>query len=121
LNWIFYDNERYRAEFNDVLRICKQRNVAVQTIKSTARGPWATHAENYNTWYEPLDDQNDIDQAVHWVQTFNDVFLNTVGDVGLLPKVLDAAARYDSQKPADEQMSGMQKSATLTSLFGLGT
>jgi len=121
LNWVFYDNERYRAEFDEVREICRQRNVAVQTIKSTARGPWAGKTENYNTWYEPLNDQDEIDQAVHWVQAFDGVFLNTVGDVGLLPRVLDAAARYTNQNPEDVQMSALQQSATMSSLFGLGT
>lgn len=120
LNWVFYENERYRAEFDEILKLCKQKNVAVQTIKSTARGPWASKAENYNTWYEPLDQQQDIDQAVHWVQAFDGVFLNTVGDVGLLPMVLDAAARFEG-KPSGEVMSGLQQTSTMTSLFGLGT
>lgn len=120
LNWVFYENERYRAEFNEVLTTCRERNVAVQTIKSIARGPWASKAENYNTWYEPLDKQDDIDQAVHWVQAFDDVFMNTVGDVDLLPMVLDAATRYQ-QAPVDAAMNGLQGSASMTSLFGLGT
>lgn len=120
LNWIFYNNQAYRHEFNEVLEYCRQHNVAVQTIKSIARGPWATQDENYNTWYEPLEKQLDIDRAVHWVQSFDDVFMNTVGDVTLLPKVLDAASRYDSQSPSDNDMEVLQRESKLSSLFGLG-
>lgn len=121
LNWVFYSNERYRREFNEVLTICRERNVAVQTIKAIARGPWATKSENYNTWYEPLDQQDDIDNAVNWVQAWGGVFMNTVGDVGLLPKVLEAAKRYNGEQPDSTAMDSLQQRATLTSLFGLGS
>ena len=120
LNWIFYSNDSYRQEFNEVLDMCRKRNIAVQTIKSIARGPWAGRDEKYNTWYEPLESQADIDRAVHWVQSFDDVFMNTVGDVTLLPKVLDAASRYTSQVPTDEDMEALQNKSSLRSLFGLG-
>ncbi len=120
LNWVFYSDARYRREFNDVLTQCRERNIAVQTIKAIARGPWGIKAENYNTWYEPLDQQEDIDRAVHWVQAWDDLFMNTVGDVTLLPKVLDAATRYTGKAPDDSSMEKLKQQSTLTSLFGLG-
>ena len=48
------------------------------------------------------------------------VFLNTVGDLTLMPKVLDAASRFE-RRPPDEAMAGMVESKRLTSLFGLAT
>ena len=36
--------------------------------------------------------EQDIRLAVHWVLARKDIFLNSVGDVALLPKVLRAAA-----------------------------
>jgi aryl-alcohol dehydrogenase-like predicted oxidoreductase len=119
-NYFMHSNERYREEFEEVVRICRERNAAVQTIKSLARGPWAITPQNRNTWYQPLEDQADIDKAVHWVLGRPDVFLNTVGDVGLLPKVLDAATRF-SKRPAAEAMDEMMKRNKMSSLFGIGT
>jgi aryl-alcohol dehydrogenase-like predicted oxidoreductase len=119
-NYFMHLNERYREEFEEVVRICKERNAAVQTIKSLARGPWAITPQNRNTWYQPLEDQKYIDQAVHWVLGRPDVFLNTVGDVELLPKVLDAATRF-SKRPAAEEMDEMMKKNKMSSLFGIGT
>jgi len=49
-----------------------------------------------------------------------DVFLNTVGDVELLPKVLDAATRF-SKRPPDDEMNEMMKKNKISSLFGIGT
>ncbi|HSR10494.1 MAG TPA: aldo/keto reductase [Thermodesulfobacteriota bacterium] len=113
-------NERYRKEFQDVVDICRKRNTAVQTIKSLARGPWGITPPNRNTWYQPLEEQDDIDKAVHWVLGHPDIFLNTVGDVNLLPKVLDAASRYE-KPPASEEMEEMARGKSISSIFGIGT
>jgi aryl-alcohol dehydrogenase-like predicted oxidoreductase len=117
-NYVMHSNERYRKEFEEVVQICKERNVAVQTIKSLARGPWGITPQDRNTWYQPLEEQGDIDLAVHWVLGRRDVFLNTVGDVELLPKVLDAATRF-SKRPPDEEMNEMMKKNKMSSLFGI--
>ena len=119
-NYGMHSNERYRKEFEEVVRTCRERNVAVQTIKSIARGPWGITPQNRNTWYQPLEEQADIDKAVHWVLGQPGIFLNTVGDVTLLPKVLDAAARFQ-RRPAAEEMDEMAKKNAVSSPFGLGT
>lgn len=119
-NYVMHLNERYRKEFEEVVRLCKERNVAVQTIKSLARGPWGIAAQNRNPWYQPLEEQGDIDKAVHWVLGRSDVFLNTVGDVDLLPRVLDAASRF-RERPTEEEMEEMVRRNKMSSLFGIGT
>ena len=119
-NYVMHLNEPYRGEFEEVVRLCQERRAAVQTIKSIARGPWGTTPPNRNTWYQPLEEQKDIDQAVHWVLGRGDVFLNTVGDVDLLPKVLDAASRFE-KRPGQEEMEGLVQRNKMSSLFGIGT
>jgi len=119
-NFFMAENERYRQSFEEVLAICRERNVAVQIIKSIARGPWATTDRTHTTWYQPLEEQADIDRAVHWVLGLPDVFINTAGDLGLLPKVLDAASRFE-RRPPDEAMTAMLDGKRMTTLFGLAT
>jgi predicted aldo/keto reductase-like oxidoreductase len=119
-NYMMHLNDRYRGEFEEVLRICRERNVAVQIIKSLARGPWGITPQNRNTWYQPLEEQEDIDRAVHWVLSHSDVFLSTVGDIDLLAKALDAASRF-SKRPTIEEMDEMMKKNKISSLFGIGT
>ncbi len=106
----------YGPDFEKLYAICRERNIAVQTIKSITRGPWATKTRNRNTWYEPLEEQADIDTAVHWVLGREGVFLNTIGDIHLLPKVLDAASRFTAC-PSDEQVAEMAKRLRMSSLF----
>ena len=119
-NYLLHANDRYRNDFEEVVRLCKERGVAVQTIKSLARGPWGIAPQTRNTWYQPLEEQRDIDLAVHWVLGRGDVFLNTVGDVDLLPKVLDAASRFEKQ-PRREEMEALVQRNRMSSLFGIGT
>ncbi len=98
-NYLMMQNETYRAGFDAVIRACKSRNAAVQTIKGITRRPYVSDHRSHATWYEPLTDQPSIDKAVHWVLGNDDVFLNTVGDIHILPMVLDAAARYQERTP----------------------
>jgi aryl-alcohol dehydrogenase-like predicted oxidoreductase len=95
-NYGMMQDPHYAAMFERVVATCRERNVAVQTIKSIARRPWWGRQRTRATWYQPLEDQRDIDLAVHWVLSRPGVFLNTVGDIALLPKVLDAASRFTS-------------------------
>jgi aryl-alcohol dehydrogenase-like predicted oxidoreductase len=120
-NFFMAQDPRYRENFEEVLAICRQRNVAVQIIKSIARGPWATADRTHTTWYQPLEAQADIDRAMHWILGFlPDVFVNTAGDLTLLPKILDSASRFQ-KRPSDAEMAQMLDASRMTSLFGLAT
>lgn len=101
-SWIVMQNPYYAENFNAVDTVCRERNVAVQTIKSIARAPWEGREHTVSTWYEPLQSQQDIDVAVHWVLSRPGVFLNTVSSIDLLPKVLDAASRFDAESSQEE-------------------
>lgn len=109
-------DEVYEHDFELLLKSCWERNVAVQTIKTITRGPWATTERTRSTWYQPLEEQGDIDLAVHWAMGRPGIFLNTVGDIHILPRVLDAAARYQ-RRPSDEEMKALAQAEHMTSLF----
>src|SRR5437879_1185730 len=117
-NFFLAQNERYRRSFEEVLTICRERNVAVQIIKTIARGPWATTDRTHTTWYQPLEAQADIDRAIHWIFGLPDIFVNTAGDLALLPKILGAASRFERPTP-EAEMAAMLGSTKMTSLFGL--
>jgi aryl-alcohol dehydrogenase-like predicted oxidoreductase len=119
-NVFFAQNERYRQAFDEVLTIARERNVAVQVIKSIARGPWATTDRTHTTWYQPLEAQADIDRAVHWAMGIPGIHLNSAGDLSLLPRFLDAASRFE-RRPGDAEMTTLAEATRMTSLFGLPT
>jgi aryl-alcohol dehydrogenase-like predicted oxidoreductase len=96
----------YAADFEALAAVCAERGVALQTIKAIALRRWDGREQTAGTWYEPLTEQRDIDLAVHWVLGNAQVFLNTVGDTTLLPKVLDAAERF-SERPPDAEVAAL--------------
>jgi len=115
-NYPMSQNAEYMADFEEMFALCQQRNVAVQTIKSITRAPWGEREPTTATWYEPLQDQDAIDTAVSWVLGRPEVFLNTVGDIHVLPKVLDAAERF-TDRPTDEQMRELEAAWGMEPLF----
>jgi aryl-alcohol dehydrogenase-like predicted oxidoreductase len=92
---VLMENPVYAQGFETLMSTCRERNVAVQTIKSLARGPWKEKQKTRATWYEPFEEQAQIDAVVHWVLSRPGIFLNTVGDIYLLPKVLSAVERFE--------------------------
>jgi len=116
-NYPMMQNRRYAADFNTLTELCGFRRVAVQTIKSLARGPYPEGQDRtHTTWYAPLEDQSSIDKAVHWVLSNPQVFLNTAGDIRLLPKVLNAATRFDAG-PSGEMMADLIAHESMEPLF----
>ena len=110
-------DEHYAADFEALSAICSERGVAMQTIKSIALAPWNGRPRTASTWYEPLTVPADIELAVRWVLGRDGVFLNTVGDVGLLPHVLAAAEDPSLERPSDERMDELVRRLSLAPLF----
>jgi aryl-alcohol dehydrogenase-like predicted oxidoreductase len=115
-NHVMMQNPGYAAGFEKVLAVCKERNVAVQTIKGITRSPWNDMQQTRTTWYRPLEDQADIDLAVHWIFGNPQVFLNTAGDIHILPRILDAAQRFKT-RPSDQQMQDLVERLKMEPLF----
>jgi aryl-alcohol dehydrogenase-like predicted oxidoreductase len=109
-------NAEYLADFDALVSLCQERNVAVQTIKSITRAPWGDKEQTAATWYEPLTDQGAIDTAVSWVLGRPGVFLNTVGDIHILPKVLDAAEAF-AERPDEDAMRQLEATWGMEPLF----
>jgi aryl-alcohol dehydrogenase-like predicted oxidoreductase len=116
-SYVLVQNGQYAADFEALVSVCRERDVAVQTIKALVRSPWPEGtAANRTTWYRPLEDERAVELAVHWVLGRPDVFLNSVGDVDLLPEVLAAAARFEA-RPGEEAMRHLVEAQDMAPLF----
>jgi aryl-alcohol dehydrogenase-like predicted oxidoreductase len=115
-SYTMMQNPSYAADFEELFARCQQRGVAMQTIKAVTRAPWGERPQTAATWYDPLRDPGAIDLAVHWVLGRPGVFLNTVGDIAVLPAVLDAADRYQ-ERPSGEAMQEITAQQTMEPLF----
>jgi hypothetical protein len=115
-NYLLLQNPQYAADFDRLLSYCRERNIAVQTIKSVARGLWGSKKRSHVTWYEPLTGDEAIKKAVHWVLGRSNIFLITVGDTQVLPGVLEAAASFQSP-PTDAEMQDLVEKEGMEPLF----
>jgi len=95
-NHMMMQDPAYAGDFEKLARLCHEKNVAMQTIKSVARRRWREGDESRRfSWYEPIKDQQALRHAVHWVLKRPGVFLNTSSDATLLPAILRAADAFD--------------------------
>jgi aryl-alcohol dehydrogenase-like predicted oxidoreductase len=115
-NHLLMQDPNYARDFQGLLSYCHEHQIAVQTIKAIARGYWGDKIWSHNTWYEPLTDEEAITRCVHWVMGISGIFLNTVGDLQELPKVLKAADSFE-QRPSEEKMSDMVEKMQMQMLF----
>jgi aryl-alcohol dehydrogenase-like predicted oxidoreductase len=115
-NYVMMQNPQYAADFEALYATCRERGIAMQTIKGITLGPWNEKEHTHSTWYEPLEDQADVDRAAGYVLARPGVFLNTASDLGLLEKILDTAERYTSA-PAEADMRDLVARREMTPLF----
>ncbi len=112
-------NPAYAADVAELLTLCEQRSVAVQTIKSLAVGRWP---EGYDgpqfSWYEPLTDPDAIARAVGNVLSKPQLFLNTTSDATLLPDVLMNADYFPN--PTAAELDADVEAFGMTPLFDDG-
>jgi aryl-alcohol dehydrogenase-like predicted oxidoreductase len=115
-SFVMMQNPAYAGAFEALATVCRERGVAMQTIKAITRRPWGDRERDRATWYEPLEDREALTRSVHWVLGREDVFLNTVGDIDVLPRVLEAAATFRG-RPSDERMLAVHRDQAMEPLF----
>lgn len=112
-----YADANYRRDAERLLALCIQRDVGVQIIKAITRGPWGEQPKAYTTWYQPFDQQREIEQGVRFALSQPGVTgIPSAGDVRLLPMVLEAAKSFRPMERA-EQDALIQQAAALEPLF----
>lgn len=115
-SYVMMRNEAYARDFEALARECAARGVAVQTIKAITRRPWGERQPDRPTWYQPLEEPGALSLALHWVLGREEFFVNTAGDVGLLPAVLAAVSRYRG-RPGDAELADLVGREVMEPLF----
>ena len=115
-NFMLMQNPTYAADFEALFALAQSKNVAVQLIKTAQRRPWNDQPHTAATWYEPFTDQASLDLAIHWAMDRSGTFINTAGDIHVLPKVLEAASHF-GQVPTTAQMQALIQSQAAEPLW----
>jgi predicted aldo/keto reductase-like oxidoreductase len=115
-NYLTLQIPYYAENFDALVAACQARGTAVQTIKSIAYRPWMGRQRTTSTWYEPLTEPAEIELAVHWALGHPEIFVITVGDVNILPHVLEAAERFQTRTP-DAEMQALMRRLEMEPIF----
>jgi len=94
LNFVQYANPTYRKNAEELIRRCRTRDVGTMVIKSICQRPWGNRPQVYNTWYEPFTDIEHIQPAINFALSQDVTGLCTVGDINVLPLVLEACENF---------------------------
>ncbi len=116
LNFVQYANPEYRHQSEELLRVCRQRDVATMVIKTVCRGPWGEQEKTHTTWYQPFTEAEIIQNTVNFALSQDVSGLCTVGDTRVLPLVLQACEQY-SPLSADEQEQLIASASQYEPLF----
>jgi aryl-alcohol dehydrogenase-like predicted oxidoreductase len=96
LNFKLYADDDYRRDYESLMELAVSNDVGVQIIKAVAKAPWRDRPRTYATRYEPFDDPERVDVAVAIDLAQPVPPLCRVGDVRVLPVIVDAAVGYES-------------------------
>jgi aryl-alcohol dehydrogenase-like predicted oxidoreductase len=99
INPTLFADAVYRRDALELLERCTEENVGVMIIKSVAKEPWGEREHSYHTWYVPFDEQQQIQENINFVLSFDQTHICTPGDYRLLDKVFTACEDF---QPLDE-------------------
>jgi aryl-alcohol dehydrogenase-like predicted oxidoreductase len=118
-SFVGLQNADYRADVDELLDVCGQRQVAVQTIKAVARRRWPDdHDGRRFSWYQPLEQEMARARAVRWVLSNPQVFLNSSSDARVLPSILEVAESDEATtRPTDDELRYDQTALDIEPLF----
>jgi aryl-alcohol dehydrogenase-like predicted oxidoreductase len=117
INAKLYGDPDYRRDAENLLALCRDKDVGVKAIKSVAKGPWLEQEHRYDTWYEPFDVQEKIENGVRFTLSQSGVTgIPAAGDVRILPMVIAAGERYTPMS-ADEQAKLIEAARAEEPLF----
>ena len=102
LNFKLWADEKYRSDVSKLLQVAKERDIGTMVIKTWARGPWGEQEPRYHTWYEPFVDEEMIARTLRFNLSQPVTGLISAGDARLLPKILNAAERFQPMDDAEQ-------------------
>ena len=109
-NYMLSTDEDYRRDYEALVGEIKRQDAGLMTIKAVSRRNWPegdpTRDQRYTTWYEPFDQREYVDAAVSFVLSYPEITgIAMVGDVTLVPMMLEAEGRRTSREEAERVLA----------------
>ena len=94
LNFVQFANPKFRKYAEELISICKAKDVGTMLIKTITKAPWGERPHTATTWYEPFDQMDEIQRAVNFALSYEVTGLCTAGDTRILPMLLKACENF---------------------------
>jgi aryl-alcohol dehydrogenase-like predicted oxidoreductase len=103
-------------DYSQLLKVAAKKDVGLMAIKSVAKGTWPDgqareHAHNYNTWYEPFDDEENLRKSLYFTLSQDIAGAVLPGELKLWPAMIEAAHNFKplTKKLQQEYMDEVKK------------
>lgn len=94
LNFVQMRNPEYRKFAEELIAVCKAKDVGTMIIKHVTKGPWGNKSHTATTWYEPFDKMDEIQKGVNFALSYEVTGICTPGETRILPLVLKACENF---------------------------
>ena len=101
LNYILKCHAIHENDYEPLLKLAKKNDLGTIAMKAFTKQPWQGE-RRYQTWYEPWDTQDRIDEALWFTLSQGVTTAASSGEPRLFEMMVDAAERYRSLS-RDEQ------------------
>jgi aryl-alcohol dehydrogenase-like predicted oxidoreductase len=118
-NFVLAREDTFVRDFDALAERAMADDVGLMAIKAIARNAWRSNeSHRYTTWYEPLDAQAPIDEAVAFALRRREITgLATAGDTQLLPLMIEAERRRETAGEDELEPSALREDPDLGSPF----
>jgi len=103
LNFVQMAIPAYRQQAEALIAECKAKDVGTMIIKSVTRAPWGERPHTATTWYEPFNQQEEIQWAVNFALSYEVTGLCTAGDTRILPLMLNACENFTQLNDSERE------------------
>jgi aryl-alcohol dehydrogenase-like predicted oxidoreductase len=116
VNYVLHAHPEPENDYEPVLALAQERNLGVIAMKSAAKTPWPTEERPYNTWYQPFNTQDEIDEALWFTLSQPVTTAASSSDTRIAEMMIDAAERFIPMN-SKKQEELILKASTIKPLF----
>ena len=103
LNFVQMAIPEYRKYAEELIATCQAKDVGTMVIKAITKAPWGSRRQTATTWYEPFEDNEEIQRGVNFALSYDVTGLCTVGDTRILPRVIQACQNFSRLGDAEKE------------------
>jgi len=116
MNFVQMAMPEFRQAADELVSVCKAKDVGTMVIKSITKGPWGEKPKTATTWYEPFDKMDEIQRGINFVLSHDVTGVCTAGDIRILPMVIQACENFTPLN-FQEQEAMIESGAQFEALF----